>query len=301
MKAHCVFLVLIASTLWAHAEDKPVAYDHITKDGAAIDQQVFAALARNYNIKPIEDSPAYIPSKAISGTLPSSAKSASGEPMTGYVLVAFVVSARGHAVDPVVLKTTDPRLNSIALKSMADWKFNPAQLNGVPIATTAAQEFNFTLAAAAKGFAVRNIVLYQPNDVLKMRLSGPDDLAAYIQKLQAILTDYFQNATTPETLDIVVAVRPGNLSRIWFIPSSKSGILAPLREKLDAVRPMDVREGPVAFAISANLAGGDGRDSSKGGSYQLPVPKEWRDAAKELKPPILMPDGFLNVVWPAGK
>jgi hypothetical protein len=48
--------------------------------------------------------------------------------------------------EPVVLKTTDERLNSIAMKAMEDWRFTPATLNGAAIATTAAQEFNFEIA-----------------------------------------------------------------------------------------------------------------------------------------------------------
>jgi hypothetical protein len=150
---------------------------------------------------------------------------------------------------------------------------------------------------------VNNIVLYQPNEVLVQRLQGPDQLANYIKQLQAILTDYFKDTTTAETLAIVVAARPGNESRVWFVSSIRSVkdvSLDPLRQKLEAVRPMNVMKGPVAFAISANIAGGDGK-ASKGGAYQLPVPKEWKDAAKKMKPPILMPDGILKVVWPADK
>jgi len=304
MKACCFLLVLSVSSILAHAQDKPLAYDHITKDGAAIDQQVNAALSRTYAIKPVEDSPAYVPSQAISGTLPTSAKTSSGEPLSGYVLIAYVVSAKGHAVDPVVLKTTDPRLNSIAIKCMGDWKFNPAKLNDNPIATTAAQEFNFTVPPPAQGFTLNNIVLYQPNEVLSQRTNGADQLAAYIQSLQTALTDYFKSATTPGTLNVVVAARAGYQSRVWFVTSTHSGDFAnltSLREKLEAIKPMEVHKGPVAFAICASIAGGNDKDSQKGSTYKLPVPKEWKAAAKNLKQPILMPDDILDVVWPASK
>jgi hypothetical protein len=61
-------------------------------------------------------------------------------------LVTYVVSAEGRVVSPVVLKTADERLNATAIKALEEWRFEPGILNGVAIATTAAQEFNFETA-----------------------------------------------------------------------------------------------------------------------------------------------------------
>jgi hypothetical protein len=305
MKAIPILVLLLACAASVHAEDKPTVYDHITKEGASIDKEINAALISKYTIITIEDSPTYINPKPTAGSLPHSAKTASGETLTGYVLVAYVVSAEGRAVDPVVLKTTDERLNSIATNAMADWHFEPAMLDGAPIATTAAQEFNFKDDAPPQGFVVDSIVLYQPNDVLAQRLpGGPDQLAAYIKQLQAVLTDYFANAKTPETLHSVVAIRSGNRSRVWFISSTHSGKtteLASLRQKLEAINPVDVKDGPVAFVISGSIAGGDGKHSKADKNFQLPMPQEWQDAGKNLKPPVLVPDGYLDVIWPEEK
>jgi TonB family protein len=236
--------------------------------------------------------------------MPPSPKTATGETLTGYVLVAYVITADGHAVDPTVLKSTNVQLNQVASNATASWSFEPAKFKGIPVGTTAAQEFNFKYEAPKKGFAVDNIVLYQPNDVLVQRLSGADQLAAYIKQLQAVLIDYFKDATTPETFHTIVAVRPGNLSRIWFVSSTRNGAsmyLDSLQQKLEAIKPVDVKDGPIAFAISGSIAGGDGKKPKSDKNFQPPIPREWQDAGKDLKPPVLVPDGYLDVVWPATK
>src|SRR5262245_12116100 len=92
-------------------------------------------------------------------------------------------------------------------------------------------------ADAPKGFETDNVVLYQPNEVLEARLAAVDDLAGYIKKLQAVCTEFFATAATPETLNVVVAVRPGKRSRVWLVSSTRPAPDAerdPLRTKLEA-------------------------------------------------------------------
>jgi hypothetical protein len=303
MKTTYFFTTLALGATLAFAADKPTAYDHITKDGAAIDAQVNAALSLNYTIVPVEDSPDYVASKATAGSLPTSAKTSSGEALTGYVLLAYVVNTKGHAVNPMVLKTTDPRLNSFAIKASSNWRFEPAKLKGVPIATTAAQEFNFK-DETPKGFVTDDIMLYQPNEVLAQRLPGADQFAAYIKQLQAALTDYYAGDKTAEKLQTVIALRSGNRSRVWFVSSLHSGknpIFDTLRQTLEAIKPVDVKGGTIAFVISGSIAGGDGKNTHSDKDDQPPIPREWQEAAKDLKRPILVPDGFLDAVWPDKK
>jgi hypothetical protein len=154
---------------------------------------------------------------------------------------------------------------------------------------------------AAKGFETDSVVLYQPNSVLQARLGSVTDLAAYIKQVQAACSEFFATATNPENFHIVVAVRPGNRSRVWFISSvlpATDFSRDPLRKKLEAISPCDVRSGPVAFAIAAKLAGGNGK-IPKGGEkdFRPPIPKEWSDAqiAKNSGP---VPDCYLDVIWP---
>jgi hypothetical protein len=153
-----------------------------------------------------------------------------------------------------------------------------------------------------KGFAVNNIIFYQPNDVLSQRLpGGADPFGAYIHELQLVLTDFFKDSRFPETFNTVVAIRPGNVSRVWFISSTRPGNtdeLNLLRQKLEAIKPVDVTGGPVAFDIAGCVAGGDGKDPVEGKDFQLPLPREWRNAVKG-KEQVLVPDGYLDLVWPA--
>jgi hypothetical protein len=297
-------IILLVSTTFAHAMDKPVIYDHITKAGASIDQMVNSALEARYTILPVEDSPAYVDVKVAAGGMPQSAKTASGEILKGYVLIAYVITADGRADNPVVLKTTEKRLNLIATNAMKDWRFAPARLNGVPIALAAAQEFYFG-EDIPKGFETSNVVLYQVNDILEKRVPSAQQLADYIKKLQGILSDYFAEDTSPEAFDTVVALRPGKIVGVWFVSSKRSGRAKEfdaLRRKLEAVEPIDVQGGPVAFAISGKLAGGDSTNTQGKKDFVPPLPKEWQDAAALLKPssPIQF-DDYLNVVWPAKK
>ncbi len=161
-----------------------------------------------------------------------------------------------------------------------------------------------SLAAVAldtpKGFETDNIVLYQPNQALQARVSAVADLANYIKQLQAVCAEFFATTNTPETLHIVVAIRPGKRARVWFVSSTHPApdpTREPLRKKLEAVTPCDVHDGPVAFAISAKLAGGDGKNPKGDKDFKPPVPKEWQDATKG-KESVLVPDGFLDLIWP---
>ena len=149
--------------------------------------------------------------------------------------------------------------------------------------------------AAPRGFETENIVLYQPNDVLEERLPDVSKLADYIKRLQDVCQKFFAGATAPETLDIVVAVRPGRQSRIWFVSSVQSTPDASrksLRKNLESVIPCDIASGSIAFAIAGKIAGGEGKKRT-----DIPMPREWEKAA-ERKTNVVIPDGILDAVWP---
>jgi hypothetical protein len=149
--------------------------------------------------------------------------------------------------------------------------------------------------AAPPGFETQNIVLYQPNDVLEERLPDVTKLADYIKRLQDVCQKFFAATTSPETLDIVVAVRPGRQSRIWFVSSvqpTPDAKRKSLRKNLENVTPCDVTSGSIAFAIAAKIAGGDGTERT-----DIPMPLEWQKAAAR-KGNVIIPDGVLDSVWP---
>lgn len=299
-----VILAFVLRPVSGQVPAKPIVYNHIEGESTPDDEAIKKAYAAKFTILDIRNSAGYVKAEVNSGTLPNAAKSDSGESLAGYVLVAYIITKHGRASEGVVLKTTDKRLNNAAIGAIKDWRFTPAKLKGVPIASTAAQEFNFEAAAAPKGFETRNIVLYQTNEVLEKRTPGAGKLALYTAQLQRVAGEFFGAARVPETLHIVVAVRPGGKARVWFVSSTRTGAmkeLEPLKKELEAVAPVEVSDGPVAFAISARIAGGDGTIPKEGKDFELPIPKEWQDAAKKQKPPVALPDGILDAVWPNTK
>ena len=169
----------------------------------------------------------------------------------------------------------------------------------------------FTLLAAsspvlalgtAEGFETDHVVFYLPEEVMEARVGSVGDFVNYAKQLQAICTEFFATTKTPETLHIVVAVRPGKRARVWFVSSTRPAPDAqrePLRKKLEAIPPCDVHDGPVAVAISAKLAGGDGKTPKEEKDFKTPIPKEWQDAVTATgKERVLVDDGLLDLIWP---
>jgi len=159
-------------------------------------------------------------------------------------------------------------------------------------------------ASAQSGFATSNLVLYQPNDVLQARVPSVQGLSEYVKRIEAVCTKHFADEKTPESLQVVVAVRPDKSTRIWFVSSvhaESPKSRAELQKAIEAVRPCDVVGGPLAFAISATIAGGDGKASSPSQSSGPPMPKAWTDAASKKKERVIVPDGILEDVWPSKK
>src|SRR5437868_3763259 len=124
----------------------------------------------------------------------------------------------------------------------------------------------------AEGFEIDHFVFYLPEEIMEARIGSEGDFVNYGKQLRAICTEFFATTKTPETLHIVVVVRPGKRARVWFISSTRpapDAQLEPLRKKLEAIPPCDVHEGPVAFAISAKLAGGDGKSPKDGKDFKM--------------------------------
>jgi len=146
---------LITNTALACAADKPTIYNFATDESAEIDREVRKLLSPKFTVVDIRDATKYVQPKSTAGTLPHTALAESGKQLGGCVLVAYIVTIEGRAAEPHILKSTDQRLNSIALRAMDEWCFTPATLNGVTIASTAAQEFNFEVEVAPTEFVTQ--------------------------------------------------------------------------------------------------------------------------------------------------
>ena len=296
--------VFSAALALAGTEARPVVYNNAQGDGdAGLDRAIKEAYSARFTIVDIRSSDGFAEASATEGSLPTAAAAETGEPLAGYVLAAYIVGADGLVADPVILKATDARLGPVAIEAMSHWRFSPGRLNGQAVATTAAQEFTFGAADAGAGLQTDRIAVYQNQDVLLRRLPGPDVFGAYVKRLGLVAHRFFVGDTAPERLDVVVALRPGAAPRAWLVSSTRAGDsreLEPLRALLLAVPPVEVREGPVAFALSARIAGGGGPPLSR--DSPPPIPREWREAAGSMKEPAsFSSDEFLNAVCRADK
>ena len=154
---------------------------------------------------------------------------------------------------------------------------------------------SIALAATARSatlFEKDPIFLYQPDAQLRARLKSADDLVAHIKRIQAAGRAFFASERTPETLDVVVGVKPGKKVRIWLISSRRTSgdkALVLLRRKLEAIPPCAAHRGPIAFALRWTIAGG-GAVKTDGA---MPIPKEWRDTGN-----VSVPDGVFERIWP---
>jgi hypothetical protein len=163
-----------------------------------------------------------------------------------------------------------------------------------------------TSAAAPRklGFTVVNLVLYQPDAILRERAPSVPLFGEYVKLLEAQCFAFFAEASTPEIFDVVVVIRPRRRSKVWFVSSLRAGsdlTLSDLRQRLEGIRAPDVRKGPIAFAISGTVAGALRLINDGAHPYHPPLPTEWREAAASLENPALVPDGILEAVWPEKK
>jgi hypothetical protein len=156
----------------------------------------------------------------------------------------------------------------------------------------------FTLAVTARGAADVDhgaVYLYQPDAQMRARLGSAEGLVAHIKRLKAAGAAFFASEQTPESLDVVVGVKPGKKVKVWFVSSrrgSEDKALIVLRKKLEAVPPCAVHGGPIVFALNWTIAGATPTPKQKGES-PYPIPQEWRNAGTNLS----IPDGVFERIW----
>lgn len=148
-----------------------------------------------------------------------------------------------------------------------------------------------------------SVILYQPNNVLTMRLG--DDVApfaTYIKGLEAA-AEPFLGKDKAELLDVFVVIKPGAVgpvqrSRVWFVSSlSPQPSTAELKKALEEVPPPEVTDGSVVFAMCYALNGAKPRDT-KTEEGKPPLPEEWRQFLPKSAEPVPLSDTLLKNVWP---
>jgi hypothetical protein len=294
---------LLSASAFAGPPAKSIVYNNLEGDGGVdLDRSIKQAYSSTYTVVDTSKAAGYVEPRALAGDLPKYVKDGQGKMISGYVLVAYIVTSDGAVDNPVIIKWSDERLCQVAVQAMAGWRFMPGTLKGLAVATTAAQEFSFGPSDESNGFKMERVVIYQSNDITLRRLPPGERTKSYFQELELVAHNFFVGDAVPETLSIVVVTRPGRRSRVWFVSSIRPGTskeLEPLRKLLEGVPPLDVREGPVTLALTGLIAGGDGKDTPMGEDYRNPMPSEWQEAARALKDPLpVSSDAFIDRVWP---
>ncbi len=129
-----------------HAQEpleKLVVYNHITGSAAALDKLVHETFGPEFKVIDFSNRDGtYIPPTLKIGSPPAAPLDANGAPIEGTVVVLYIISADGWVLRPVVIQSTDPRLDYGVLDTLASWRFEPARLEGRVVSTTAGQEFD---------------------------------------------------------------------------------------------------------------------------------------------------------------
>ncbi len=122
--------------------DKPVVYNHIAGAATDMDQLAHETYETEFTVVDVLDQGgAYSPPGLKYNPPPKAPAGISGAPITGKVLVFFIITAEGQVVKPVIISSSDRRLNREVLQTLAQWTFEPAKLNGRNVAAIGGENF----------------------------------------------------------------------------------------------------------------------------------------------------------------
>ncbi len=151
-------------------------------------------------------------------------------------------------------------------------------------------------AQAVEPLRQHDVVLLQKGELIEQRVDGGSDaMAAYLKTLGDAEVETMRAHPTqiPAAGFIVVAVRPGNLTRTWFDfkPALAPETMAALARTVETTPTMPVKSGEIVFALRVSVW------SDKPPKAYAPAPQEWKDAAKAaaIKPDV---DTLVDMVWP---
>jgi len=119
-----------------------------------------------------------------------------------------------------------------------------------------------------------NVVLLQPSAVMEKRVTNIDAMADYIKAVEAASREAVLASGATQAVGgfIVLAIKPGQKSNVWldFDALLDLDIKKHITQSVKAIKPFDVTEGPVVFALK--VATWDGKESKR----VAPSPPEWK-------------------------
>jgi hypothetical protein len=149
-------------------------------------------------------------------------------------------------------------------------------------------------------YQVHSVLFYQPPAVLVARLGAHSEpqMGAYIARINAAVAPLFA-AAPPQpgvTGALVIGLKPGGAVRTWIAEhpgALPDALAATIESTIDALPPVPVQNGPVAFAIRFDAWGGGAPITDA--AHPAPVPDAWLKVATG---PETVPDGVFARIWP---
>jgi hypothetical protein len=139
-----VLFTLLCWSIASDAAERAIIFNPIMGNRTELDNLAHEQLDKVYEVKDVDVTErVYRNPKGISGFGPAAPVYVDGHCISGNVLVVYAITVEGSVVSVYAAKATDPRLSKVAVQSMAQRRFQPAQLDGKPISTTAATRIVF--------------------------------------------------------------------------------------------------------------------------------------------------------------
>ena len=144
-------LILVLASGAAFACDKSakepsvedVVFNNISPQTMELDQELQSKYGCKYPFAIIFSSEGYEPMSLVGGSQPPTPTDDAGAPITGEVLIGFVLNTDGTPVDPVVLRSQDERLAKIAAEHVTGLRYKPSQFKSRPVRSLGIQVYQF--------------------------------------------------------------------------------------------------------------------------------------------------------------
>ena len=109
------------------AGSKPTVYSSLPPDQENALRSIQAALNDRFNVAPAPEREQFSPARVTKRMVHPYIRE------VGRVTIAAVADVDGRLRDPVVIESTNPRLNIMMTASVKKWLCEPARLNGAPV------------------------------------------------------------------------------------------------------------------------------------------------------------------------
>lgn len=143
---------------------------------------------------------------------------------------------------------------------------------------------------------IEQVFLYQSDEIHRARALDAKELSEYILAIESVVSESKTLGVGPEVLEVVVAVRPGKLSRVWFV-SSLSTIpeRSSLAKEIQSLEAIEVVGGPIAFALRFGIGSVSSEELEDTGDWP-PLPLAWEEILQTAEERLSV-DQILEEVW----